>query len=409
VNAPARFRGLLLALASWLAAACNPGAGSVIELETPAAAGSGQVHLSRDVDGRPVMSWLEVRGDLATLEYSQLADGAWSAPVRVASGTNWFVNWADFPSVTPVSDRLWAAHWLVRRPAGTYAYDVAIATSADGGQTWDAVLTPHHDGTATEHGFVTLLPWEGRPAAIWLDGRSTVADGAAHGADGAMSLRFASVDGADTRDDSVLDERVCDCCQTDAAVTSRGAVVVYRDRTEAEVRDVYVGRLEDATWHPGVPVAEDGWTVAGCPVNGPAVDAAGEQVVVVWYTEAEDRASVRTAFSIDGGATFSAAVDVSDASPLGRVDVSLLRDGSAVVSWMEKTDRDGAVLMLRRLSPTGLASPPLRAVRIGARRPSGFPQLLAFDESLLIAWTDTSGDDSRVRTALVPADTLTLR
>jgi hypothetical protein len=185
--------------------------------------------------------------------------------------------------------------------------------------------------------------------------------------------------------------------------------VVYRDRTEAEVRDVYVGRFEDATWHPGVPVAEDGWTVAGCPVNGPAVDAAGEQVVVVWYTEAEDRASVRTAFSIDGGATFSAAVDVSDASPLGRVDVSLLRDGSAVVSWMEKTDRDGAVLMLRRLSPTGLASPPLRAVRIGARRPSGFPQLLAFDESLLIAWTDTSGDDSRVRTALVPADTLTLR
>jgi len=353
------------------------------------------------------MSWLEVSGEHATLEYARLADGVWSAPVRVASGANWFVNWADFPSVTPLSDRLWAAHWLVRRPGGTYAYDVALATSGDGGQTWDTTLTPHHDGTASEHGFVTLLPWEGRAAAIWLDGRNMAAEGA--GADGAMSLRFASIDGTRTRDDAVLDERVCDCCQTDAAVTSRGAVVVYRDRTADEIRDIYVARFEDATWHPGVPVAEDGWTVAGCPVNGPAVDAAGGQIVVAWYTGADEKPSVRAAFSSDGGATFSAPVDVSSASPLGRVDVSLLRDGSAVVSWMEKTDGDGAVLMLRRLAPTGLAGAPVPAVRIDARRPSGFPQLLAFDDSLLIAWTDVSGADSRVRTALLPADTLTLR
>lgn len=408
MSAPAPIRGLLIGLASCLCAACSPGVGTVVELDTPAASDSGQPHLSRGPGGGPVLSWVETDADVATLKYSRLAEGAWSAPVRVASGSNWFVNWADFPSVTPVSETLWAAHWLVRQSGGTHAYDIAIATSGDGGTTWNTTLTPHHDGTPTEHGFVTLFPWDGRVAAVWLDGRHTAADGSAHGGDGATTLRFASIDGTDTRDDAVLDERVCDCCQTDVAVTRRGAVVVYRDRTHAEVRDIHVGRIEDSIWLPGSPVAEDGWTVAGCPVNGPAVDAAGDRVVVAWYTGAGERARVRAAFSSDGGATFLLPVDVSSAFPVGRVDVSLLQDGSAVVSWVEKTEGERAALMLRRVAPRGRAGPPLQIVTTNIRRPSGFPQLLAFEDGLLVAWTDVSGLESQVRTALVPADALTL-
>jgi hypothetical protein len=112
----------------------------------------------------------------------------------VARGEAWFVNWADFPSVVPIADRLWAAHWLARRPEGGYAYDVAMALSSDAGARWGATLSPHTDGTPTEHGFVTLFPWQGGVGAVWLDGRNMqpgeAGDLADHGhGEGGMTLR----------------------------------------------------------------------------------------------------------------------------------------------------------------------------------------------------------------------------
>ena len=35
-----------------------------------------------------------------------------------------------------------------------------------------------------------------------------------------------------------LDPKVCDCCQTAAAVTDDGPVVVYRNRSDQELRDI---------------------------------------------------------------------------------------------------------------------------------------------------------------------------
>src|SRR5258708_7811707 len=53
------------------------------------------------------------------------------------------------------------------------ASGIGIRQSGDGGRTWSAPLTPHRDGTATEHGFVSLAAESGDLAAVWLDGRKT--------------------------------------------------------------------------------------------------------------------------------------------------------------------------------------------------------------------------------------------
>ena len=105
--------------------------------------------------------------------------GRWSEAKAVASGDNWFVNWADVPSVMRIETTArWSAHWLQKSGAGTYAYDVRLSHSAADGRTWTPSTTPHHDGTQTEHGFASLVEMPGRGlGVVWLDGRQTAAGG----------------------------------------------------------------------------------------------------------------------------------------------------------------------------------------------------------------------------------------
>ena len=57
-------------------------------------------------------------------------------------------------------------------------------------------------------------------------------------------------------------------------------------------------------------MARDGWKIDACPVNGPAVAAAADTVVVAWFTAA-DMPRVRLAYSRDGGRSFAAPIEVA--------------------------------------------------------------------------------------------------
>ena len=366
-------------------------------LRSPAGPGAALPHLSQGPDGQVVLSWVGIEAEQATLQYAVLQDGRWQAPVTVASGINWFLNWADFPSVVYIRDTLWAAHWLQKNGSETYAYDVMLAQSLDGGRTWTSGTVAHDDATATEHGFASLFPTDNGFGALWLDGRN-MAPASADATPGPMTLRAAEIhaQAGEIRQWEV-DSRVCDCCQTDVAVGSRGPVAVYRDRTKDEIRDIYVTRLTDNGWLPGRTVAADGWHITGCPVNGPAIAARGDTVVVAWFTAARGHSRVRLARSADGGETFSAPQDIDSDQPMGRVDVVLLEDGDAVVSWLRRGARSPGEIVARRVSPAA----PLGPIRVIAEttgtRPSGFPQMAHTQESLVFAWTDTAQE--QVKTA----------
>ena len=100
--------------------------------------------------------------------------------------------------------------------------------------------------------------------------------------DTGMTLRAASMDSNGTvSQEQVIDDSVCDCCRTDIAIASSGRIAVYRDRTEQEIRDIYITRRIEGAWQTGVPISDDGWEIAGCPVNGPAIVAQGDLVAVV--------------------------------------------------------------------------------------------------------------------------------
>ena len=371
----------------------------VRELPSPAGPASGQPNLATGPDGRAYLSWIErLPGETLSLRFAVKEGARWSAPRVVGAGRNWFANWADFPSLIVLPDGSLAAHWLVNSGAGAYAFDVHIARSFDGGQTWSKSYVPHRDGTPTEHGFVSMFPTQsGGLAAVWLDGRATKASADGHG-HGNMALRYAALrrDGR-PEPEVLLDGRVCECCQTSAALTADGPVVAYRDRSEREMRDIAVVRLRGGRWTQPTLVHADNWQLDGCPINGPAVAAAGKQVGVAWFTAANDAPHVHVAFSSDAGATFAKPVPVDDGRPLGRVDILMLDDGSAVVSWLERTDTGGAV-RVRRVWPDGKRGDSVTVAAAGIARANGFPQMTRAGDALVFAWVGTE----KVLTAEMP-------
>src|SRR5262249_49918704 len=131
------------------------------------------------------------------------------------------------------------------------ACNAMIARSSDGGRTWKTLGKINDDNTMAEHGFVSLVPEGDGVRAFWLDGRDMAgADSGptsqptAHAAMGSMALRTALI-GTSIGASEVLDPRVCECCNTAAALTDRGPVIVYRDRSDQEVRDISIVRRND--------------------------------------------------------------------------------------------------------------------------------------------------------------------
>ena len=376
---------------------------SIVEMDSPAGPGSGESRLTHGSNG-PILSWLErsVEGG-HELRFSHVSEGVWAEARTVAQSERFFVNWADFPSVSEAPDGSMYAHWLERGENGGYDYGVRIARSTDGGTSWGDPWTPHEDDSPTEHGFVSTVSYEDRIGFTWLDGRAYVA-----GEDGTpptreMSIRYREIGPGNTPGPEMLiDGRVCDCCQTSAAMTSDGPVVVYRNRTSDEIRDIYIARLVDGEWTEGRPVSDDGWEIAGCPVNGPVVVADGSIVAVAWFSAPDDVARVKVAFSDDGGATFGVPKVVDDGLPMGRVGLVLTSDGGAIVSWLEGGGGQGAEVRIRHVASDGSSSVSAPVTSSSAERASGFPQLVkTLDGSLVISWTDAGAEEARVRVARV--------
>lgn len=398
-------RNLVIPFLILLTTACGEKSGrtelseaNVSSQSSPAAPPSGEPHLFTDDAGTTYLSWIEKNDSVNLFKFSKWNNSGWSEPSVIASGDNWFVNWADYPMIASNGKGDFIAHVLDKSGEGTYAYDVKVFMSADEGASWSEGFTLHEDGKQAEHGFVSLLPYDGNFFVAWLDGRNTVTEGmenmAAHeGHHGAMSLRAAIVDTNGTKvSEWELDNRTCDCCQTTAVMTTNGPVVVYRDRSDEEIRDIAVTRLIDKEWTKPEVVYTDNWKIQGCPVNGPRAAAAGNNMVIAWFAAPEGVQQVNVVFSGDGGATFGKPVRVDDGKPVGRVDVAILDAKSAVVSWME-----GATVKAVRVYADGTKETPVVVGSSTESRSGGFPQMTKSGDQLIFAWTDDQ--EERVKVA----------
>ena len=396
---------------------------SIEEINVPSKEG-GESNLFVSDNGRTYLSWVEYLDDTTSaLMFSELENNKWIEPKQISSGSDWFVNWADFPSiVTFINDpNIMAAHWLQKSATGTYDYDVHIALSTDGGTNWTKEFIVHRDSIDAEHGFVSMVPLgDDRIFVAWLDGRKTKEDGvendenktqkahSGHAHQGAMSLRGALFDSQGHLSDEIeLDNRVCDCCQTSVAVTNKGLIVAYRDRSESEIRDISIVRNVNESWTSPSDVSGDQWEIAGCPVNGPKIIAQQDEVALGWFTAANGEAQINLKLSSDAGQTFSESIRIDDGQPLGRVSLAWGSKNQLYVSWIEKKG-EGASLRLQQTRNGEKSGKSVEISEIDPSRRSGFPILVSVGDDLLITWTEIIQDRTRIKSVIIKFENLSM-
>ena len=136
--------------------------------------------------------------------------------------------------------------------------------------------------------------------------------------------------------------------------------------------------------------------------NGPAIDADAQTVAVAWFTGANDVAAVKVTFSDDGGRSFDVPVRIDQGNPVGRVDLEMLDDGTALVSWVEWTEDNQALFLCRVHRDAGCISRELLATN-SAGASVNFPRIARLGRDIYLAWTqpDDNGDRIAIRRAVL--------
>ncbi|WP_421765051.1 exo-alpha-sialidase [Ekhidna sp.] len=367
-------------------------------VESPAGLNASLPYLVLGEDKNLYLSWVE-KGDsnLVNFKYAYFVNDEWSKSELIASGNDWFVNWADYPMLAIDKDGNKIAHYLAKSASGTYSYDVNIVLKHKDSSNWSSPIIPHKDGTPTEHGFVTMLPQNDVSFLLsWLDGRNTGGGGHGEHGGGAMTIRSAVIDmNGNLTEEIELDGRVCDCCQTGGAITPKGAIIVYRDRSVDEVRDMAFVTQMDSGWSQPILIAQDNWKIEGCPVNGPRIASYQNTVAAAWFTSALGRPTVKVAFGI--GQDFNEPIIIDDTSPAGRVDIVMVNEQEAMVSWMDGGETPA--IKYRKVNINGSMSPVGTVAEMSESRSSGFPQMEILGGDIYFAWTQIDGEKSNIRMA----------
>ena len=371
---------------------------SLQRVPVPAQGESGQAHATVSSRGA-LVSWLERKDAAATLKFSEITAGTWTTPRTIAASERWFVSDADPPTVMRMSDGTLVAAIYPVIDVRLEAYDLRLMYSGDDGRTWSAPLSPHHDDTKTQHGFASLFEMPDRAlGVVWLDGRDQELN-TTDPLGGSMDVYFTSFDMRwKQAKESSINRGVCECCQTAAVMTGDGPLVAFRDRTEKEIRDIHVTRLEAGAWTDAA-VHKDNWQIDACPVNGPALSARGRTAAVAWFTAAGGTGHAYAAFSQDAGRTWDTPIRLDDGESLGQVDIELLDDGSAVATWMEFAN-ERAQLRVRHVKPSRERSAAVVLAGQDAPRVSGYPRMVRDGRDLVFVWAESMGGTQQVQAAI---------
>lgn len=348
-----------------------------------------------------IVTWQHVHQDVTSLNWLTLDfDGRPTGKGVIAAGHNWFVNWADTPALVVLENGDWVAFWLERNnPAMPEGYDIRLVRSTDRGKTWSKPTSPHRDGTKTQHGFVSMVANGGdRVLMSWLDGRRAATmpglntEHASHDHESAaMTLRSAVIDGANRiSEDYEIDEQTCSCCQTDMARWDDRTIIVYRDRSGDEIRDISVAQRSRAGWGATKKIHDDHWKIEGCPVNGPAIAVNGNRGLVFWPTLVNDQMTLRYVL-VNSPEALAGKPRMHElqlpASPSGRVDTAAWHDGF-LLTWISRArDRPAVeVAFVRQDERVEMGKPIAEPALRG--RATGFPRLASDGKKGVVVWPE---------------------
>ena len=375
---------------------------AIIEIKNPSLINSSLPRLFSNGEDL-LMSWIQNKDSIVSLKYSKFNGINWTAPTEIISGSDWFVNWADFPAIADNNGSV-LTNILKKSAEGTYTYDIHLQLYSKQKNTWKNNILLNQDGIKSEHGFVSMLPYNNDSFFVtWLDGRTLVG---VPKENEQMTLRAAFIDAeGEISNDILLDDKTCECCNTAATMTANGPVVAYRDRSDTEIRDISIVRFVNGNWTAPKNVYQDHWEIPGCPVNGPAIDSFNDAVALAWFTAENDNPRIQVSFSENQGETFGLQYRVDNGNAIGRVDVVMIDQNNAVVSWMEPDGIDTLIQVLK-VSSNGEKNMPITITKTRSERSSGFPQLEVVGDKLYLAWTSLEDKKPAIKIVTVLASDL---
>ena len=375
---------------------------AIVEIKNPSLINSSLPRLFSNGEDL-LMSWIQNKDSIASLKYSKFNGINWTAPTEIISGSDWFVNWADFPAIADNNGSV-LTNILKKSAEGTYTYDIHLQLYSKQKNTWKNNILLNQDGIKSEHGFVSMLPYNNDSFFVtWLDGRTLVG---VPKENEQMTLRAAFIDAeGEISNDILLDDKTCECCNTAATMTANGPVVAYRDRSDTEIRDISIVRFVNGNWTAPKNVYQDHWEIPGCPVNGPAIDSFNDAVALAWFTAENDNPRIQVSFSENQGETFGLQYRVDNGNAIGRVDVVMIDQNNAVVSWMEPDGIDTLIQILK-VSSNGEKNMPITITKTRSERSSGFPQLEVVGDKLYVAWTSLEDKIPAIKIVTVLASDL---
>ena len=210
-----------------------------------------------------------------------------------------------------------------------------------------------------------------------------------------MSLRSAEIDRAGTLHHAQeIDARVCSCCSTDLASDGTGTIALFRDRSDVEIRDIAQARYQQSRWQASKSVNNDGWKIAGCPTNGPALAVIGKRAAAIWPTLIDGQLEVRAKY-LDSAA--QPVVLERGEGVLGRPDAAAFGAG-VLVSWLGQNASGVSALKLRLLDARLEKRSEVNVAALSGGRNIGVPKLAVYQNQAVLVWTEAeSAGISHVR------------
>lgn len=233
-----------------------------------------QPQLAASGNGRVWMAF--GRGPEILVAASRDGGATFGAPVRVAALPSVLVGKRRGPRIVAYGDRV-----TVTAIAG----DLYAFNSKDGGKTWAGPALVNDTRTSAREGLDNLaVAPDGRLFAVWLDDRAgpkqlygaESADGGATW--GANQLIYRRPEGT-----------ICECCHPSVQFNAAGELaVMWRNSIEGN-RDLWFAKRAgpDGGFTSHTKLGNESWALKGCPMDGGALFAVGENFGTVWQRAGE--------------------------------------------------------------------------------------------------------------------------
>ena len=333
----------------------------------------------------------------ALLAWSADGGKTWSSPRRVNSNIEAVQGEENGPKVAFSADKRAYVVWSIPGTKGDKTRANIRFAMDDGKGGFTPARTLNEVQDAARFPIIETTP-DGNLLVAWIDRRI---DGPKPRQLYLMRLK---TDGQALTKNYQVGEGLCECCKLGIAFADGGKTVYMVDREVDgnKIRNHVLRKSIDgaATFSAPVEISNDGWQVPSCPHSGPSIgrDSRG-QLHVSWFTlgRSEQEAGIYYSVSKDDGKSFAPRqlVQANTAPETLYATLAVGDDDRVYLAWSNLDGNNKAQIFMRTLAADGRTWSPIQQIS-RAKGNAGRPVLAFVKNQLQVAWTETDGEDSRV-------------